>query len=85
MHPQSSPLRAGGVQTATEKWRFHCLRCLHVWEELYEARYCGDAVAWRLSGVAAQPPWVDRACRGCDGLWVKALPDGLVARRVTAK
>ncbi|OLT17710.1 hypothetical protein BJF79_17640 [Actinomadura sp. CNU-125] len=67
------------MATATEKWRFYCLHCLVVWEDLYEARHCGHGIAWQLSGVPAQPPWVDPICPECHDLRVKALPIGLAA------
>lgn len=79
------PVRARDVQRVTEKWRFHCLRCLRVWEELYQARYSGDAVSWWLSGIPAQPPWIDPACLGCSSLQVKVLPSGLVVHRGAVK
>lgn len=66
------------VQTVTEKWRFHCLCCLRAWEDLYEARHCGHAIAWRLSGVPAQPPWADPICPECHSLRVKVLSAGLM-------
>lgn len=78
-------VRVRSVQTATEKWRSHCLGCMRVWEDVYVVRYCGDAVAWRLGGVAVQPPWVDRACSACGSLRVKVLSAGLVARRGTTE
>ncbi|MFC7731220.1 hypothetical protein [Actinomadura keratinilytica] len=70
----------------TEKWRFHCLHCLRVWEALYEARHAGGghgghAVAWRLDGVAAQPPWIDPVCQNCTSLRVKVLPAGPIVPR----
>ncbi|GGV39378.1 hypothetical protein GCM10010182_74730 [Actinomadura cremea] len=71
--------RARSVQTVTEKWRFHCLCCLHAWEDLYEVRHCGHAIAWQLSGMPAQPPWADPICRECHSLRVKALSVGLMA------
>ncbi|MEV5828963.1 hypothetical protein AB0L25_25720 [Spirillospora sp. NPDC052242] len=70
--------RGRNVQTVTEIWRFHCLCCLRVWEDVYEARHCGTAVAWRLSGVPAQPPWADPFCPECHSLRVKVLPAGLM-------
>ncbi|GLZ14154.1 hypothetical protein Acsp04_43890 [Actinomadura sp. NBRC 104425] len=67
----------------TEKWRFHCLHCMRVWEALYEARHAdgGHAVAWRLDGVAAQPPWIDPVCQNCTSLRVKVLPAGPIVPR----
>lgn len=73
-------VRVRSVQTATERWRSHCLGCMRVWEDVYVVRYCGDAVAWRLGGVAVQPPWVDRSCSACGSLRVKVLSAGLVVR-----
>ncbi|WP_395104563.1 hypothetical protein [Actinomadura sp. SCN-SB] len=72
-------MRVREAQTVTEKWRFQCLRCLRVWEDLYQARYHGDATVWWLSGVPAQPPWADPICPGCLGLLVKAHATGPVA------
>lgn len=69
-------MRVRDVHMLTEKWHFHCLRCLRGWADLYEARYAGAAVAWSLSGMPAQPPWADRACPGCGSLAVKMFPAG---------
>ncbi|QFG26802.1 hypothetical protein F7P10_03460 [Actinomadura sp. WMMB 499] len=67
------------IQTVTEKWRFHCLCCLHAWEDLYEVRHCGHATAWQLGGLPAQPPWADPICPECHSLRVKAITAGLMA------
>lgn len=80
MRAQCSERRGRNVQTVTEKWRFHCLHCSRSWEDLYEARYCGDATAWRSSGVLVQPPWADPICPECRSLRVKVLPAGVVAQ-----
>jgi hypothetical protein len=73
------------VQRVTEKWRLHCLRCSRMWEEMYDARYCGDAITWSLKGTPAQPPWIDRTCSKCGSLRVKVLPAGPVVRRDEAR
>ena len=77
--------RARSVQTAAEPWRSHCLGCARVWEELYEARYCGNSVTWRLSGLPAQPPWADRSCPACGSLRVKVLPASLTVVQQSAR
>lgn len=74
-------MRTRNVHVITENWRFHCLHCQARWEHLYEAwhgddGHGGDAVAWRLGGVASQPPWIDPACPACLSLHVKTLPAG---------
>ncbi|WP_433473875.1 hypothetical protein ACQPZP_34505 [Spirillospora sp. CA-142024] len=58
---------------------------MRVWEDLYEARYCGDAVAWHLGGMPVQPPWVDPACPGCGSLGVKVFSVGLAVRHGAAR
>lgn len=66
-------MRVRNVQKVTEIWRCQCLRCLRAWQDMYEACYVGDAVAWRFCGLPAQPPWVDRTCGECGSLRVKTL------------
>ncbi|MER7501590.1 hypothetical protein AB0L05_21555 [Nonomuraea pusilla] len=68
-----------------EFWPFECLRCLHVWEEMYVVRRLADdhgneVEVWLSSGVPVQPPWVGASCPGCGDYRVTSFPTGYLAR-----
>ncbi|GAA4227200.1 hypothetical protein FHR32_000198 [Streptosporangium album] len=64
------------IDAVTEAWDFQCLRCLHVWEDVYEAFHADDGrpVVWRRRGFVTTAPWVDRSCPNCSAPQVKPLP-----------
>ncbi|MET8335767.1 hypothetical protein ABZV14_10720 [Streptosporangium canum] len=64
------------IHTVTEAWDFQCLRCLHVWEDVYEACHADDGrpVVWRRQGIVTTAPWADQTCPGCSAPQVKPLP-----------
>ncbi|MEU0516555.1 hypothetical protein [Streptosporangium sp. NPDC006007] len=64
------------IHAIAEDWDFQCLRCLHIWGDLYEAYHAADgrAVMWRRKGIITTPPWVDQSCPNCSASQVKPLP-----------
>ncbi|MFI6478349.1 hypothetical protein ACIBH1_10475 [Nonomuraea sp. NPDC050663] len=63
------------IETIEEIWSYHCLRCLHIWQDAFQAHHCGESVAWHHNGQASMPPWSEATnCPRCAALQVKVLP-----------
>ncbi|MFI6595478.1 hypothetical protein ACIBHX_04470 [Nonomuraea sp. NPDC050536] len=68
-----------------ETWPFECLRCWHVWEEVYTVRrltdnYGNEMVVWLRGTVTVQPPWSGASCPGCGAYHVTMFPHGYLRR-----
>lgn len=63
------------VHVSSERWRFHCRRCVWSWEQVFETRERDSHTAWYHYGLPSQPPWIDPGCPAC-GASGKAFPGG---------
>lgn len=71
MHEQSGSRRL---------WPLECLRCWHVWEEVYTVRLGDRGETWLRDGVVVQPPWSGACCPACGVFAVTTFPDGYLTR-----